>query len=593
MSAAPELPHVRPEVLREYAFLADGERGALVGPRGEIVWLCAPRWDSDPVFSALMGGAGAYIVTPVDPWFVWGGYYEPGSLVWRSRWVTSQGAVECREALAMPADPHRTVLLRRLEALERREVVRVVLDPRAEFGRLGLRGLRRDEDGVWTARTGPLHVRWSGAADAREVEGRLELELDVSAGDAHDLVLEVSDRSLPHERVDPPTAWSETENQWRRVPQVGAVLGERDARHAFAVLTGLTSATGGMVAAATTALPERSDAGRNYDYRYCWIRDQSYAGRAVAADGAHPLLDSAIGFVSERLLTDGPRLRPAYTVSGGLVPAEREVPRVVGYPGGGNTVGNNIDRQFQLDAFGEALLLLAAGARRDRLDSSHWRAVEVAVEAVRVHGDDPGAGVWETETRHWTHSRLCCAAGLRAVAAVAPRPQASEWAALADEMVTRATRDSLHPSGRWQRAPDDDRVDASLLLPVIRGALPPDDPRSRATLQAVLSDLVRDGFVYRFRHDARPLDEAEGAFLLCGFLAALATHQVGDSTTARAFYERSRSACGPAGLFSEEYDVRQRQQRGNLPQAFVHALMFEASVRLARPWTDEQHLPQP
>jgi alpha,alpha-trehalase len=348
-----------------------------------------------------------------------------------------------------------------------------------------------------------------------------------------------------------------------------------------------------MVAAATTALPERSEAGRNYDYRYCWIRDQSYAGRAMAADGAHPLLDSAIGFVSERLLADGPALRPAYTVSGGLVPAEREVPRVVGYPGGGTTVGNDIDRQFQLDAFGEALLLLAAGARHDRLDSSHWRAVEVAVEAVRVQGDDPGAGIWETGTRHWTHSRLCCAAGLRAVAAVAPRPQAAAWASLADEMVTRATRDSLHPSGRWQRAPDDDRVDASLLLPVIRGALPADDPRSRATLQAVLSDLVRDDFVYRFRHDARPLDEAEGAFLLCGFVAALATHQVGDSSTARAFYERSRSACGPAGLFSEEYDVRQRQQRGNLPQAFVHALMFESSVRLARPWVDEQHLPQP
>jgi GH15 family glucan-1,4-alpha-glucosidase len=264
---------------------------------------------------------------------------------------------------------------------------------------------------------------------------------------------------------------------------------------------------------------------------------------------------------------------------------------VPGYPGGGTTIGNGIERQFQLDAFGEALLLLAAGARLDRLDTSHWRAVEVAVEAVRKRADDPGAGVWETENRRWTHSRLCCAAGLRAVAAAAPQPQAGTWASLADELVAAAAKESLHPSGRWQRAPDDDRVDASLLLPIIRGGVPADDPRSVSTVQAVLTDLVSDDFVYRFRHDSRPLDEAEGAFLLCGFLAALASHQRGEATTARAFYERARSACGPAGLFSEEYDVRQRQQRGNLPQAFVHALMFEASVRLARPWTDEHQLP--
>jgi GH15 family glucan-1,4-alpha-glucosidase len=581
-------PSIRPEVLREYAFLGDGERGALVGPRGEIVWMCAPRWDSDAVFSSLMGGAGAYVLTPANPWFVWGGYYEGGSLIWRSRWVTSEGAVECREALALPTDEHRAVLLRRLEALERREVAKVVLAPRAEFGRLGLRQLRRDDEGVWTGRTGSLHVRWSGAGNAREVDGALEMELDLASGESHDLVLEISDQPFSDPPVEAALAWAATENEWRlRVPTLGPTLGDRDTHHAYAVLTGLTSATGGMVAAATTALPERAETGRNYDYRYCWIRDQSYAGRAVAADGPHPLLDSALHFVSERILADGPRLRPAYTVTGGRVPPESEVSGVLGYPGGGNTVGNGIDKQFQLDSFGEALILLAAGARHDRLDSSHWRAIEVVVEAIRKRGDDPGAGVWELEDRRWAHSRLACAAGLRAVAAVAPRPQAAAWVSLADEMVAKTTRESLHPDGRWQRAPDDPRVDASLLLPVVRGGLPADDPRSQATRQAVLADLERDGFVYRFRHDARPLHEAEGAFLLCGFIAALATHQVGDTARARGFFERSRSACGPAGVFSEEYDVRQRQQRGNLPQAFVHALMFEASVRLARPWTDE------
>jgi alpha,alpha-trehalase len=582
-----------PRVLREYALLADGERGALLGPHGEIVWMCAPRWDSEAVFASLVGGGGQYAITPTNPWYVWGGYYEEDSLIWRTRWVTSEGAVECREALALPADEHRVVLLRRLEALERPTEVRCVLDARADYGAKGLRSLRRRDDGTWTARTGPLYLRWSGAGGASEGEHGLVLVLSVARGESVDFVLEVSDQPLPDVPVDPDRTWDTTVNAWRsRVPTFGPVIAERDARHAYTVLSGLTSVSGGMVAAATASLPERADTGRNYDYRYCWVRDQAYAGRAVAADGAHPLLDSAIQFITERLLEDGPGLRPAYTNRGGQVPPERSVKQLLGYPGGGNTVGNQIDKQFQLDAFGEALLLLAAGARHDRLTSEHWKAAEVAVDAIRQRGGQPDAGIWELGTHRWAHSRLICACGLRAIAAEAPASQASAWASLGDELVASTTQDCLHPTGRWQRAADDERVDAALLLPAIRGGIPPGDPRSQATLSAVLEDLSIDDFVYRFRHDARPLREAEGAFLLCGFFAALAMHQVGDDVRARAFFERSRAACGPPGLFSEEYDVRQRQLRGNLPQAFVHALMLEASVRLARPWSDEHHRPE-
>lgn len=576
--------HLRPQVLRDYAFLADGERGALIGPRGELVWMCAPRWDSDAVFSALLGGEGAYVITPDDPWYVWGGYYEDQSLIWRSRWVTSEGAVECREALAMPSDRDRAVVLRRLRAVDRRAIARVTLDARAGFGSRKMRQIRRTDSGVWEARTGDLYLRWTGAAAARETEGRLELLLDVAPGEEHDLVLEISERPLPDEVPDAERLWEATEHDWhRRMPKFGTMIGDRDAAHAYAVLTGMTSATGGMVAAATASLPERAEAGRNYDYRYCWIRDQSYAGIAVAADGGHPLLDSAVDFVSDRLLEDGPNLRPAYTVDGDRVPLERHVKQLIGYPGGGNTAGNQIDKQFQLDAFGESLLLLAAAAGHDRLDNKHWRAAEIAVDAIARRRHDAGAGIWEVETRRWAHSRLICASGLRALARHAPASQGAAWMAMADELVAMTTAESLHPSGRWQRAPDDDRVDASLLLPAIRGGVPANDPRSRATLEAVRENLVRDAFVYRFRHDARPLRDTEGAFLLSGFFMALASHQCGEEAEARAFYERNRTACGPAGLFSEEYDVRQRQLRGNLPQAFVHALMFEASVRLAQP----------
>jgi GH15 family glucan-1,4-alpha-glucosidase len=138
----------------------------------------------------------------------------------------------------------------------------------------------------------------------------------------------------------------------------------------------------------------------------------------------------------------------------------------------------------------------------------------------------------------------------------------------------------VHPSGRWQRAPDDPRLDGALLLPALRGAVPPDDPRTLATLTAYVAELTDDGYAYRFRHDERPLGQAEGAFLLCGFVLALACHQQGDVVAAQRWFERNRAACGPAGLFSEEYDVQQRQLRGNLPQAFVHAVMLECAATL-------------
>ncbi len=364
------------------------------------------------------------------------------------------------------------------------------------------------------------------------------------------------------------------------MPELHRTVGARDARHAYAVLSGLTTAGGGMVAAATTSLPERARTGRTYDYRYVWIRDQCYAGQAIARAGPYPLMDDAVRFVRERLLADGPRLSPAYTAAGGEVPPERQLD-LPGYPGGTDTIGNHVRDQFQLDAFGEALLLFAAADRHDHLDAEGWRAVEIAADAIgsRWGEADADAGVWELDPARWTHSRLICAAGLRAVSECkVAGDNAPRWLALADTIVADAGRNSVHSSGRWQRAADDSRLDASLLLAAIRGAVPAEDPRTLATLEAIEAELTEDGYAYRFRHDERPLAEAEGAFLLCGFWMALAWHQQGDHRRAARWFERNRAACGTPGLLSEEFDVRQRQLRGNLPQAFVHALLLECAA---------------
>ncbi|MEU6171921.1 glycoside hydrolase family 15 protein [Streptantibioticus parmotrematis] len=557
-----------PHPLRQYALLADGERGILVGPRGDFAWMCAPRWDSDAVFSSLIGGSGSYAITPHGR-FVWGGYYEDGTLIWRSRWTTEDGVVECREALAFPGDPHRAIVLRRVVAQDTDAWLTVFLEPCAGFDQHPLKDLTHDGAGVWTGRTGDLYVRWSGSPQARPAgtgDRRLSLDLSLPKGAHQDFVLEISDRSLPGVPPDPGRAWEVTQAAWRdQVPALDHTVATRDARHAYTVLRGLT--------------------GRNYDYRYVWIRDQCYAGHAVAAAGGHALLDDAVRFTTARLLDDGPALAPAYRVDGRPIPDQHRLD-LPGYPGGFDLVGNHVSRQFQLDAFGEALLLFADAARHDRLDPDGWRAARVGADAIARRWSEPDAGVWELAPRPWAHSRLICAAGLRALAGApgAGKRQSADWSAPADRLVAHTSANSLHSSGRWQRSPDDPGLDGALLLPPIRGALPADDPRTVATLHAYTEQLTGDHFAYRFRHDDRHLGAAEGAFLLCGFVTALAEHQQGHETSAYRWFERNRAACGPPGLFSEEYDVAQRQMRGNLPQAFVHALMLECAARFAEPW---------
>jgi alpha,alpha-trehalase len=242
-------------------------------------------------------------------------------------------------------------------------------------------------------------------------------------------------------------------------------------------------------------------------------------------------------------------------VDGGHVPDQRRLD-LPGYPGGFDLIGNWVNKQFQLDALGESLLLFAAAARHGRLDSGAWRAARIAADAIAYRWQEPDAGIWELEDQEWTHSRLTCVAGLRAAAGAGR--QAAGWSALADTILADVAARATHPSGRWQRSPADPSLDSALLLAPVRGALPADDPHTLVTLRACLEELTED-------------------------MMALALNQQGNKVEAARWFERNRAACGPAGLFAEEYDVRQRQLRGNLPQAFVHALMLECSARLAGP----------
>jgi GH15 family glucan-1,4-alpha-glucosidase len=583
-AARSEVPNA-PHILREYSVIADGLRGGVIGPRGDLAWLCFPTWDSPTVFDSLVGGTAAYHVHPVEP-CVWGGYYEDGTLIWRDRWVTSSGViVECREALSFPGDLRRAVVLRSVRAERGTARLRALLSPRADYGEAPFRWWRQLEDGAWTARSANVRLRWSGApagAARRNGSAGLVTEFTLAEGEQQHLVLEFSHGPLTGSPPDPSTCWSATDAAWHEsTPSCESTAAPRDARQAYAILRGLSAPGGGTVAAVTTSLPERADQGRNYDYRYAWIRDQCFVGQAAAAAGEEPdLLGASVSFVAARLLDDGPHLAPAYTARGGPVPEEQCL-SFPGYPGGNAVAGNHAAKQFQLDAFGEALTLFAAAARLGGLDAVGWRAAEVAVAAIDARWQEPDGGIWELENRNWAHSRLACVGGIRSICAVgAPASRIGPWTALADAILAGTAKSAVHPSGRWQRAPDDERVDAALLLAPLCGATTAEDPRTRLTLQSVKDTLVSDGFVYRYRPDERPLGEAEGAFQLCTFALSLASINQGDLVSAARAFERGRSACGPAGLFTEEFDIQQRQLRGNLPQAFVHAIFLQTAATL-------------
>jgi GH15 family glucan-1,4-alpha-glucosidase len=341
-----------------------------------------------------------------------------------------------------------------------------------------------------------------------------------------------------------------------------------------------------MVAAPTLGLPERAEAGRNYDYRYLWLRDQAYAGLAVSVREPLPLLSEFVDVTTARVLEHGGDLAPAYSVTGALPPHESTLD-LPAYPGGADVVGNWVRGQFQLDTPGEILQLYAAAARHDLLTADDARAADLLVDVIARRWQEPDAGIWELDPDWWTHSRLACVGGLRRTAEQLSGPVADRADHLADVILAETSRRCLSPEGVWQRRPGRHELDASLLLPGVRGALSPQDPRTLATIAALEKDLSADGYLYRNRPDDRPLGQAEGAFLLCGFAMSLAHWGAGHDVEAFRWFERQRAAAGPAGLFAEEFDVEQQQLRGNLPQGFVHALLLECAQRLGgEPDTD-------
>ena len=416
---------LQPHVLREYALLADGERGAVLGPRGDIAWMCAPRWDSPSVFATLAGGTGVYSVTPRGR-FVWGGYYEPNSLIWRNRWVTTDGIIECREALAYPADPRRLVLLRSVHALDGASARR-----RHPAARAANYDTTDDAPpSTTTAGRGPSAAASCTCAGravpgARHRDGALTAHLDLArGGDARIWCWRSATGPCPTSRPIRDGLAGH-----RGVVAGGRVHARRPRsppatpRTAWPCCAGLTSSAGGMVAAATTSLPERAEAGRNYDYRYAWIRDQCYAGQAAAVGRCRrpARRRRRLRFGSAARARPAPRARVHRRRPGACRPSRRLQPARL-------SRRDRRDRQPGAQPVPTRRVRRGAAAVRCR---GRGRTVSTATAGRRPRsrrrpspsgGRSPTPASGNSTTRRWTHSRLTASAGLRAMAGVDRQP---------------------------------------------------------------------------------------------------------------------------------------------------------------------------
>ena len=581
--AAPVSPsEIAPHVLREYALLADGERGALVGPRGDIAWMCAPRWHSDAVFSSLIGGGGVYAVTPIEP-------VRVGRLL-RGRQPdlavplgdrdrdhrVPRGAGVPRRSRTAPS------LLRRVDGRSRRRPgaawswIRRPSSGRADTARPAPRPRRR----LGGPRRRP--VRCAGPGGAARAPARLAVSGSsgrltlAPEGGHHDLVLEIGRPRAG--RADPRTRTGLGGHRERPGATRRAQLhGQPRARATPATPTpccaGSPAPAAGWSPPPRWACPSGPTRGRNYDYRYVWIRDQCYAGQAVAADGDLPAARRRRPLRRRTPARRRPAPAPPPTPSPAVACPTSASLDLPGYPGGTDIVGNHVNAQFQLDAFGEALLLFAAAARHDRLDSEHRKAVDRRDRRDRGRRHEPDAGIWELDDHRWTHSRLICAAGLRAIAgARARRP--TPWAG-PSRWPTRSSptppTTACTPTGAGSGPRTTHGSTPRCCCRPCAAPCPPTDPR-------VGGDAAGGG------RGARPTTATSTA---SGTTTAPARRRPRARSccagsgwrwppTSRAvrrrrlrWFERNRAACGPPGLFTEEYDVTQRQMRGNLPQAFV------------------------
>jgi GH15 family glucan-1,4-alpha-glucosidase len=582
--------------IEDYALIGDCQTAALVGRDGSIDWLCFPRFDSGACFAALLGSPqhGRWLIAPAEPVLHVARAYRENTLVLDTTFETATGCVRLTDC--MPIRTDRPDVVRLVRGVRGRVRMRMELVVRFDYGSV-TPWVRRETDGL-SAVGGPDAVRLHTPVPLKGRDWATTAEFEVVEGDEVPFVLiwHPSNQPAPLASLDASTAVAATEAWWRQWSARCTYEGEWQEAVVRSLITlkALTYApTGGIVAAPTTSLPEHIGGQRNWDYRYCWLRDATFTLAALMQSGyrdeatawRHWLLRAVAGRADE--------LRIMYGLAGERRLPELQLPWLPGYQASAPVrVGNGAYDQFQLDVFGEVLDCLHLGRRFGLVDEAgDWRIERELLARLEVVWPDPDEGIWEVRgpKRHFTHSKLMAWVAfdraLKDVERFGLEGPADRWRRLRNGLHAEICDRGFNASKQtFVQSYGGSEVDASLLMMAEVGFLPASDPRILGTIAAVERDLVRDGFVDRYRTESGVdgLPAGEGAFLLCTFWLADNYGLAGRTADARRTFEALLAIRNDVGLLAEEYDPVARRQLGNFPQAFSHLGLINTARNLTQ-----------
>jgi GH15 family glucan-1,4-alpha-glucosidase len=598
-------------LIEDYALIGDMQTAALVSREGSIDWLCLPRFDSDACFAALLGDErnGLWQICPTTlegPVARRGEVtrqYLGDSLILATRWQTMSGVVRVIDFMP-PRDDGSPVLVRIIEGIEGTVEMESLFRVRFGYGKI-LPWVRRHGDSV-RAIAGPDSVCLNSPVHSTGKNMAHEATFVVHPGDRVQFVMSWRPSHLdPPEPVDPEAALEATTKFWSSWASACTYHGPyRDAvMRSLITLKALTYApTGGIVAAPTTSLPEDIGGVRNWDYRYCWLRDATITLEALLRTGYTAEADAWRKWLGRAVAGDPRDVQIMYGVAGERRLSEWEVSWLPGYERSAPVrIGNAAVDQRQLDVYGEVIDALTLGRQAGlEFDQHSWSLQRQLLDFLEKHWHEPDEGIWEVRgpRRHFVHSKVMAWVAFdRAVHLVEEGNLGplQRWRAIRDEIHAQVLEQGYDSArGTFTQYYGSTELDASVLMIPEVGFLPPDDPRVVSTVRTIKRELMRDGLVLRYTQPAKAvsgagtadvdgLPGAEGAFLACSFWLVNALHMIGEYDDAVAIFERLLTLRNDLGLLSEEYDPRYGRQVGNTPQAFSHVPLIQAALNL------EQH----
>jgi GH15 family glucan-1,4-alpha-glucosidase len=583
--------------IEDYAFLSDTQTGALVGRNGSIDWLCFPRFDSGACFAALLGDRenGRWIFSPKDEITATRRRYRDGTLILETEMETRSGAIRLIDF--MPPRGENPDIVRIVEGIRGEVTMTMELIIRFDYGRIV--PWVRKRDGALEAIAGPDGLVLRTPIETHGENLTTLAEFTVAKGDHIPFVLTwFASHEKPPRAVTPEHALRDTTAYWEQWSGKCQPQGEwhEAVLRSLITLKGLTYApTGGIVAAATTSLPEQIGGVRNWDYRICWLRDATFTLYALMNAGYFDEAREWRQWLLRAVAGSASQMQIMYGVQGERRLNEYEIPWLAGYENSKPVrVGNAASEQTQLDVYGEILAAMYVAHRAGiETNEADWHLQIELMKFLETKWREPDEGIWEVRggRRQFTHSKMMAWLAFdRAVKLVekcncaAEQEHLERWQKIRDEIHREVCERGYNAKKKaFTQFYGSDEVDASLLMMPLTGFLPVSDERVLGTIEAIQRELMWEGLVLRYRTDENNVDglpAGEGVFLPCSFWLADCLYLMGRETEARELFEGLLKLRNDLGLLAEEYDPRAKRQLGNFPQAFTHVALVNTAQLL-------------